>query len=65
EIGVGLEADDDDHLTIGGMLADELDRVPEPGDALSYRGVTFEVAEATPKEVVRVDVVVPKREGRQ
>ena len=49
-------SDEEDVVTLGGLLADLLDKVPEKGDAINWHGYRFEVLNAseTRAELVKI-----------
>lgn len=60
---LGLELPDDEGFdTVAGLLLAQLGRVPEIGEALETFGARFTVLEATPTQIVRVRVEVPREE---
>ncbi len=52
---VGIDAESD-FVTVGGFVADQLDRVPRVGDTVRFAGWEFIVRAATPRRAERVDV---------
>ncbi len=54
---VGLEGDFD-YATINGWVMDELDRIPEPGDAFRFEHLEVTVTQADEKRVLEVTVKV-------
>jgi CBS domain containing-hemolysin-like protein len=54
-----LDIDEDDDLdvvTVGGLLAEDLGRVPRVGDSVVWHGYRFEVVLASPRRAERVDI---------
>lgn len=54
-----LRIDEDDDLevvTVGGLLAEKLERVPRVGDSIDWQGYRFEVVLASPRRAERVDI---------
>ena len=56
----GLQIDDTDYTTIGGVLFGELGRLPKVGDRLEIAGATFEVLEMDGRRVGKVRVTQPR-----
>ena len=52
----GLQLDDSDYTTIGGVVFGELGRLPKAGDRVDLAGATFEVVEMEGRRVGRVKV---------
>jgi putative hemolysin len=52
----GLDMDDTDYTTIGGLLFGRLGRLPKTGDRVSVRGATFEIVEMDGRRVGNVRV---------
>ncbi|MGH7568509.1 MAG: hemolysin family protein, partial [Gemmatimonadales bacterium] len=50
----GLELDDTDYTTIGGLLFGALGRLPKPGDKVDLKGATFEILEMEGRRVGKV-----------
>lgn len=55
-LGVDFEEDEGDYDSLGGMLVELADRVPQVGEAVDAHGYTFEVREADERHVTRVEV---------
>jgi len=59
----GLEADDIQAVTIGGLVAELVGRVPRAGDQVDWRGLRFVVAQASPRRAERIEVrALPRSE---
>ncbi|HEX9610882.1 MAG TPA: transporter associated domain-containing protein, partial [Gemmatimonadales bacterium] len=57
----GLDLDDTDYTTIGGLLFGTLGRLPKTGDRVSVKGAAFEIVEMDGRRVGNVRVwPVPK-----
>ena len=50
-----------DYATVGGLLTEELGRIPGSGDAVSWRGCRFEVVSAGRRRVELVRVIPPQK----
>lgn len=51
------EADEDErYITVAGILHDQLERIPQPGDQCEWRGYRLQVIEAGARGRMRVDV---------
>src|SRR5207247_1201290 len=60
----GVDADDIQAVTIGGLVAELVGRVPRVGDQVDWRGLRFQVTQASPRRAERVDVsALPKSES--
>ncbi len=54
---LGIEDDEElDVVTVGGLLAEKLERVPRVGDCIDWQGYRFEVVLASPRRAERVDI---------
>ena len=56
----GLQLDDTDYTTIGGVLFGKLGRLPKVGDQVALPGATFEVVEMDGRRVGKVKVTVQR-----
>lgn len=56
----GLQIDDTDYTTIGGVLFGTLGRLPKVGDRVELAGATFEVVEMDGRRVGKVRVTQPR-----
>ena len=56
----GLQLDDSDYTTIGGLIFGTLGRLPKIGDAVSLGGANFEVVEMDGRRVSQVKVTAPR-----
>jgi CBS domain containing-hemolysin-like protein len=56
----GLQIDESDYTTIGGVLFGKLGRLPKVGDRVEIAGATFEVLEMDGRRVGRVRVTQPR-----
>ena len=45
-----------DVVTVGGLLAEKLGRVPQAGDSVEWCGYQFDVVQASPRRAERVDI---------
>lgn len=54
--GFGLELEDVQAVTIGGLIAELVGRVPRVGDQVEWRGLSFLVTQASPRRAERVEV---------
>lgn len=54
KIGTALEAENID--TIGGFLVDNMGRVPEKDNVLTYQGITFTILEADERRITRIKI---------
>ncbi|HEY7685281.1 MAG TPA: transporter associated domain-containing protein, partial [Gemmatimonadales bacterium] len=52
----GLQLDDTDYTTIGGVVFGQLGRLPKAGDRVDLPGATFEVVEMEGRRVGKVKV---------
>jgi CBS domain containing-hemolysin-like protein len=55
-LGIEHEPDEDSHVTVSGMLNEQLERLPEVGDECRWRGYRFRVFDVTRHGQVRVMV---------
>ncbi len=55
---MGVELEDDDAVTVNGLLQNHLGTMAKAGDEVVVRGVTFKVEQATDREVTNVRVLV-------
>jgi putative hemolysin len=61
--GFGIEADDVQAVTVGGLVAELVGRVPRVGDQIEWRGLSFLVTQASARRAERVEIrEVPKQE---
>jgi len=58
---LGIEMPADEIESIGGLLAELLGRVPDPGDEVEYGGVKFTVMEADERRAIKVRIEVPEK----
>jgi gliding motility-associated protein GldE len=56
ELGIGLANDDDDFETLGGLIYHLMERIPETGEEVSYRGVHFHIHKVEKNRVTKVRV---------
>jgi CBS domain containing-hemolysin-like protein len=56
----GLQLDDSDYTTIGGVIFGRLGRLPKTGDRLELPGATFEVTEMVGRRVGKVRVTLSR-----
>jgi magnesium and cobalt exporter, CNNM family len=54
--GLGVEADDVEAVTVGGLVAELVGRVPRVGDRTEWRGLQFVVLQASPRRAERVEI---------
>ncbi|HEX3593737.1 MAG TPA: hemolysin family protein, partial [Polyangiaceae bacterium] len=54
--GLGVEADDVEAVTVGGLVAELVGRVPRVGDRTEWRGLEFIVLQASPRRAERVEI---------
>ena len=54
--GLGVEADDVEAVTVGGLVAELVGRVPRVGDRAEWRGLEFIVLQASPRRAERVEI---------
>jgi CBS domain containing-hemolysin-like protein len=59
ELGVDLDVD---AVTIGGLVAELVGRVPRPGDEVDWHGLHFLVTQASPRRAERVEIRRSKKE---
>lgn len=59
----GISFDVNDSLTLGGFLAEHLQRLPRKGERLLYKSYYFQVYRATPRRVYQVFVVEKKEDS--
>jgi magnesium and cobalt exporter, CNNM family len=59
----GLQLDDADYTTIGGLIFGSLGRLPRAGDTVTLAGATFEVLEMEGRRVGKVKVTRPPPRG--
>ncbi len=52
----GTELADDDFTTVAGLVINQLGRLPEIGEILTFRGLRFEVLEANERQVSRLRI---------
>lgn len=61
--GFGIEADDIQAVTVGGLVAELVGRVPRVGDQMEWRGLSFLVTQASARRAERVEVrALPMKE---
>ncbi len=61
---MGVELEDDDAVTVNGLVQNRLGAMAKVGDEVRVGGVTFKVEQATDREVMLVRVLVARGEGR-
>jgi CBS domain containing-hemolysin-like protein len=54
--GLGVDADDVEAVTVGGLVAELVGRVPRVGDRAEWRGLEFVVTQASPRRAERVEI---------
>jgi len=54
--GLGIETDDVEAITVGGLVAELVGRVPRVGDRAEWRGLEFVVSQASPRRAERVEI---------
>jgi CBS domain containing-hemolysin-like protein len=54
--GLGVEADDVQAVTVGGLVAELVGRVPRAGDRALWRGLELVVTQASPRRAERVEI---------
>jgi putative hemolysin len=54
--GFGVDADDVQAVSVGGLIAELVGRVPRVGDRVEFRGLEFVVTQASPRRAERVEV---------
>jgi CBS domain containing-hemolysin-like protein len=54
---LGLELDDSDYTTLGGLLFGAIGRLPKPGDRVPLKGATFEIVEMEGRRVAKARVL--------
>lgn len=54
--GLGVDADDVEAVTVGGLVAELVGRVPRVGDRAEWRGLQFVVLQASPRRAERVEI---------
>jgi len=62
---LGIEMPADEVESIGGLLAELLGRVPDPGDEVEYGGVKFTVLEADERKAIKVRIEVPRKSDEE
>ena len=62
-LGVDFEDEDVAYDSLGGMLVELADRVPQVGESVSSHGFEFIVREGDEKHVTRVEIVRRSPEG--
>jgi CBS domain containing-hemolysin-like protein len=60
----GLQLDDTDYTTIGGLVFGSLGRLPRVGDVVTLSGATFEVVEMEGRRVGKIKVTPPRTHRR-
>ena len=69
ELNAALDAEleDDEHETVAGFMMKQIDKVPEPGDQVTHRGIRFTVEACDGKrvETLRVQVLPEARTMRE
>ena len=65
----GLELDDEDVETVGGLLAKELNMVPIKGSQINWRGLEITAEKATPRrhqiDTVLVRLIAENEDGQE
>ncbi|QDT39600.1 CNNM domain-containing protein [Stratiformator vulcanicus] len=56
-LGVPYDFDDDANWTVGGLIADQLDRIPVRQDTIRWNGYELRVIDATSREVKRIAAI--------
>ena len=51
-----LELEDDDYVTIGGLVTHTLGRLPEAGEKITEKGLELEILEVSQKRIKRIRV---------
>lgn len=54
---LGIEFETEEALTLGGFLIEQFERVPKPGEHLTYKGFYFKIQQASPKRIYQVLVL--------
>jgi putative hemolysin len=54
--GLGVDTDDIEAVTVGGLVAELVGRVPRVGDRAEWRGLEFIVLQASPRRAERVEI---------
>lgn len=54
--GLGVDADDVQAVTVGGLVAELVGRVPRAGDRAMWRGLELLVTQASPRRAERVEI---------
>jgi putative hemolysin len=54
--GLGVDTDDVEAVTVGGLVAELVGRVPRVGDRAEWRGLEFIVLQASPRRAERVEI---------
>jgi putative hemolysin len=62
---MGIELEDDDAVTVNGMVQNLLGTMPKTGDEVSAGGVTFKVEAATDREVTSVRILVRRGDDEE
>ena len=58
---IGAALEDEEHETVAGFLMKLLDKVPEPGDRVEYRGIRFTVESCEGKRAASLRIrILPK-----
>ncbi|MFN2586897.1 MAG: hemolysin family protein [Actinomycetota bacterium] len=65
EDATGFEMPEGHYETLGGFLLDRFERIPEPGDHVSYAGWEFKVVEMDGRRISQVLCAAPLREPEQ
>ena len=60
-----IEMPADEVESIGGLLAELLGRVPNPGDEVEYGGVKFTVLEADERKAIKVRIEIPGKSDEE
>jgi len=60
-----IEMPADEVESIGGLLAELLGRVPDPGDEVEYGGIKFTVLEADERKAIKVRIEVPGKSDEE
>jgi putative hemolysin len=53
---LGVESEDVEAVTIGGLIAELVGRVPRPGDQVDWGGLHFLVTQASPRRAERIEI---------
>lgn len=61
----GRELGKTEHQTVAGLLMDMSEKVPEAGDVIHYRGITFKVEQVKGKRASMVWIEIPPQAGEE